>query len=730
LLRNCRSRALSVSIILIAAGGSVSAQEVGEKAAGDTGGIDEIIVTARRRQENLMRIPDSVSAFTTEQIDAQRLTEIGDFLALTPNVKIIEEQDAATNTIFIRGIGSNRNEASAVAFVVDGVVLPDPDAFTTDLSDAERVEVLKGPQGALYGKGALAGAINITTRPPTTEFQADAKVSYGSGNDFGVYGAVSGPLSGDRLLARVSVKYRHSDGTQINEFTGRAIDYNNFVKPSLDVIFKPTDALTFKLAASYYDQRAGNPPYTLANLIGPPGTGTGGIVDSTVAATPIDHNDSDDSTRKIYDGALTVDYDTSFGTFTWISAYDKINFFMQQDLDFSAVPTATAAQTRDTRGWSQELRFTSPSNQPLRYIVGAYFQNTRRFLNTNAVIDICLLGLAGNCAVLPQVPSGILLPLHLAQNTNTDDQYAGFGQVNYDLTDKIELTAALRYDRDDRSQFDDLLNRNDKAKFDASQPKASVAYKFSPENMVYATYAQGYKSGLFNTFNTVGGNKPLVVNPEGTNSIEVGTKNSFFERRLLLTAAAYYTKYKDAQEYSLDIQSGGQATVNVRRSRLYGFEAEATARPVRGLDLSAAYGYTKSRILDFNGTGEYVGQSLPSTPLYTLNLAGQYTVTLPGESTLSGRVDFSQFGRTIYQDFQNPDSNQVLRQVPYNTVNAQLAFTHANWTATLYGKNILGSHYVTSAYSRYISALIFAVSGDVIHPAPLATVGGELRVRF
>jgi iron complex outermembrane receptor protein len=716
--------------MLMAAGGGAAAQQSGATAAGEVGGLEEILVTARRREENLMRIPDSVSAFSSEQIDAQRLTEIGDFLALTPNVKIIEEQDGATNTIFIRGIGSNRNEASAVAFVVDGVVLPDPDAFTTDLSDAERVEVLKGPQGALYGKGALAGAINITTRRPTNEFHADAKVSYGTGSDVDLYGAADGPISGDRLLARVAVKYQHSDGMQINQFNGRAIDFNNFVKPTLRVIFKPTDAWTFELAGSYYDQQAYPSPYTLFNLLGPPGGGTGGIINSTAAAAPINHNDPDDSKRKIYDGSLTANYDTGSGTFTSITAYDKIHFFFSQDLDFTPLPIATGRQQRDTRGWSQELRFTSPGNQRFRYIGGAYFQNTKRYLDTHAGIDICLLGLGGNCSQVPQIPSGTILQLHLAQNTNYDDQYAGFGQINYDLTDKIELTAALRYDRDNRSQRDYLLNRDDKATFDAWQPKASLSYKFSPEAMVYATYAQGYKSGIFNAFNTVGGNKKLVVKPEETDGFEVGTKDSFFERHLLVTAAVFYTKYKNAQEYSLDIQSGGQATVNVGRSRLYGFEAEATARPVRGLDLNAAVGYTKSRIQNFNGTSEYVGQSLPSTPLYTLNLAAQYTYILPGEMNVSGRVDFAQYGKTNYQDFQNPNTNQFLTQDPYHTVNAQIAFTHNNWTMTVFGRNVFGEHYVTSAYSRYISALIFGVTGDVIHPVPVATVGGELRVRF
>ena len=708
-------------------GSEVSAEGAG---VDDSAMLQEVLVTARRREENVMHVPDTVSVYTSEQIDNLRLNEISAFMELTPNVKIAEEQDAATNEIYIRGIGSNRNEASAVAFVVDGVVLPDPDAFTTDLSDADHVEILKGPQGALYGKGALAGAIVVNTRQPTNQLEADTKVSYGSGSTYDVFGAVGGPVVDNTVLARATVKYQHSDGNYTNVFNGKPIFPDNFVKPTLTLVIKPTERLTLDVHGDYYKQDAGNPPYTLANLIGPPGNGTHGVINSAIANTPIDHNAPDQSWRTIYDGSLTANYDTGAGTLTSTTAYDKIDFYMSQDLDFTPVQLALAQQTRTTRGTSQELRFTSPGDQRLRYIVGAYYQYTKRYLDTHAQVDLCLLGLAGNCSQLPLQPSGILLPLHLAQNFNYDHQYAGFGQLNFDLTDKIELTAALRYDQDNRSQSDDLLVRIDDAMFHAWQPKASVSYKFTPDTMAYVTYAQGYKSGIFNTANTVIGNIPLVVKPERTDGFEVGTKDSLFGRRLLLSAAAFYTKYQNAQEYHLDIQSGGQATVNVSRSRIFGFEMEAAARPMRGFDLNAAFGYTKSRIEDFNGTSAYVGQPLPSTPQYTFNLGPQYTYALQKDTNVSARVDFAQYGRTVYQDFQNPNTNQVLTQVAYHTVNAQVALGHENWTLTVFGKNVFNEHYVNSAYSRYISELIFAVTGDLVQPAVGATYGVELRARF
>lgn len=706
-----------------------NAESAANASAGNVGSLEEVLVTARRREENVMRVPDTVSVFTSAQIDNLRLNEIGQFAQLTPNVKIAEEQDAATNEIYIRGIGSNRNEASAVAFVVDGVVLPDPDAFTTDLSDADHVEILKGPQGALYGKGALAGAIVINTRQPGNELAADTKLSYGSGDSYDAFAAIGGPVIPDTVLARLTVKYQHSNGNYTNAFNAQPLEPNNFVKPALTLRIKPSEALTFDIRGSFYKQEAGNPPYTLTNIIGPPGNGTGGIINSSIADTSIAHNDPDRSTRRIYDGSLTAAYETRFGTLTSITAYDKIAFTMKQDLDFTPLQTALAFQDRDTRGTSEEIRFTSPSDQALRYIVGAYYQYTKRFVKTDALLDVCLLGLGGSCGQLPQIPSGILLPLQLAKNDNYDHQYAGFAQVNYDLLQNLELTAALRYDQDNRSQSDSLLQRVDAATFHAVQPKLSLSYRLTPETMIYGTYAQGYKSGIFNTYNTVIGNIPLVVQPEKTNGFEVGTKEALFSRHLLLTAAAFYTSYQNAQEYHLDIQSGGQATVNVNKARILGVEAQAQAQLSKNLELDVDFGYTGSRIQDFNGTSAYVGQRLPSTPLYTLNIGPQYTHALP-TGHVSARMDFAQFGRTLYQDFQNPNSNEVLTQLAYHTVNAQVAYGYKNWTLTVFGKNVFNEHYVNTAYSRYISQLIFGVTGDLIQPAVGATYGVEIRATF
>jgi iron complex outermembrane receptor protein len=236
---------------VIAALTSLATLAVAAPARAQDGQIEEIVVTARKRVENLQEVPDSITAFSESMIEERRIDRIADAIELTPGVHMISDQDAGTNIITVRGIGTNRNLPASVAYVVDGVVLPDSDAFTADLSDVERIEILKGPQGGLYGRNAIGGVINITTHKPTTELEGDLKVGYSSGETKDVFGAISGPIVGDRLLGRLAVKYHDTDGLIENTFTGDNMDYDENTKVSGRLIWKATDALTFDLRASY-----------------------------------------------------------------------------------------------------------------------------------------------------------------------------------------------------------------------------------------------------------------------------------------------------------------------------------------------------------------------------------------------------------------------------------------------------------------------------------------------
>jgi iron complex outermembrane receptor protein len=723
---------IPIALLLLTTGASLTADAdgIGPDNSSDTTGLAEIVVTARLRSENLMSVPDTVKAFSPEEITERQLTQLSDFLTLTPNAKIIVEQDVAQSEIYIRGVGSNKSQLPAVAFVIDGVILPDNDAFTMDLSDANQVEILKGPQGALYGKGALAGVINITTRQPSNTPSGDLKIDFGSNNTYGVFADLDGPIIPDTLLGGVQVRYHSTDGPFENHYNGSGFEFDRDEKISGKLIATPTDILRLELDLSYYQQYAGLPPYVGVNVLGMNSTN----ITSAEAATPVDQDCSMScTTHRVVDmGAFTVAWDTPAGKLSSITAYDQIDLHFYQDVDFTSLNLVDSFGERDTRSFSQEFRLASTApGARLRYNFSTYFQHEDYYFDSQGWFDFCFFGVI-SCATPPHVPSGILVPLHLNQFETKTDAYAIAGQLSYDITPQMEATVALRYD-DDRPHEQDFLNDvSPSTSYSEWQPKFSLAYKPTSDLTGYATYSRGFKPGVFNPPQPAGSPFPTVIKKEVTDNLEVGVKTSSFERRLIITAAAFYTDYTDPQEFHVDIQSGGNEAVNVDKAHIVGFETDMAARPVANIDLNAAFGYTKSNIVSFNGTSEYVGQSLPYQPRYTANLGAQYTAHL-GSTDMKMRADWKWDGKTSFQDFQDPNPNQFLTQAHDDTLDLSVTFLRGAWAFNLYGKNVLNERYVVSAYSRYISCLLFcagALNQDVLLPAPGVTWGGQLRYAF
>ena len=684
--------------------------------------LEEIIVTARKRAENLQDVPDSITAFSARAIEERRINRISDALLLTPGVHMVSDQDAGTNIITVRGIGTNRNLPASVAFVVDGVVLPDSDAFTADLSDVERIEVLKGPQGALYGRNAIAGVINLTTRRPTEDLEGDLKVGYGRGETKEISGALGGPLVGDSLLGRVAVNYRDTEGLIENTFTGDEMDHDRNTRVSGRLIWNASDALTFDLRGSYYEQESGALWFSSADVLNT----TGGRVGEDLAKIDPAQDDPGFTDRTIMDAALVVEYEAGAGTWTSITAYNDIDLLFGEDLDATPIRAITdTRQDRETRAWSQELRFTSSADRRLRYIAGLYYQNTNRDLNTRTAFDYCFFFGVVCGDAQPFELSGIRVPTQLNELEGEFDQWAAFAQANYDLTDALELTVALRYDEDQREQLDVLTQRTDEATFSDLQPKVSLAWKTTEDVMLYATFAEGYKSGAFNPPPSPTATYPLVVEQEGTTNYEVGMKSTWGDGLLQANLAAYHTDYEDIQVFRLDLQTGGQVAINANEARLRGVEIELLARPLRGLELSAAYGYTDAEFTDFDGTGNFDGNRLPNTPEYEFDAAARYEHPLRTDVMLVTRVDYHLTSSIYYAD------ENVGYSPSFQTVDAQLGVETDRWAFTLWGRNVFDERYVSSIYMRSISPAIYGRLGiDAFQPEPGATYGAELRWRF
>jgi iron complex outermembrane receptor protein len=317
------------------------------------------------------------------------------------------------------------------------------------------------------------------------------------------------------------------------------------------------------------------------------------------------------------------------------------------------------------------------------------------------------------------------VPTQLNKLSSEFNQWALFAQGNYDLTDALELTVALRYDEDHREQTDLLTARTDDATFSKFQPKVSLSWQATPDALLYATFAEGYKSGAFNPPPSPTQSFPLVVKQEGSTNYEVGTKTSWLDDTLQVNASVYYTDYEDIQVFRLDLQTGGQVAINADEARIRGAELELISRPLRGLELTAAYGYTDAEFTNFNGTGTFDGNRLPNTPLDTFNGAVRYEHALADALRLVTRVDYHLTGSIYFAD------ENVGYQPAYQTVDAQIGFERDNWALTFWGSNLLDERYVSSVYMRSISPAIYGRLGiDAFQPEPGATYGAELRWRF
>ena len=627
---------LAFTLLFVVSGTGYPVQAQTSPGAGSI--IEEIIVTARGRDESLQEVPVTVSAFTARQITDAGIERPGDFIALTPNVTMVEAQNAGTSFITIRSIAQVRNNEAPVAVAIDGMLQTSPNQFTRQLLDIERIEVLKGPQGALYGRNAVGGAIHITTRQPGNEFEGRLKAGYGNGDHKTLAGSVSGPIIEDTLFYRISGSWLDRDGYIDNVYLDEEVDPIEDTAIQGRFTWNAGENLSANLRLYYSDLEGGALNYI--TQIGDYDTGGfnfAGAIDADDTSIPYQANNIGENTREIFEAALKLDYDTGFGTLTSITSYNQLEEFYFNDQfpysRFNSLTSATggigldgsASQFWDIDAWSQEIRFTSPSENRLRWIVGVYYVETDRFLPTTTGRD-----LGQGLVRVEREPFGMVPapPLNFCSlvggaanptctflaDDNDNRAWAVFGQLNYDITEQLEASVALRYDEDKREQTVSPHNRDlnpatfqlelvtpslaRERTFDKLQPKFVLKYTPADNLTLFASYAQGFRSGQFNQSGVVaqaaaaglisGVNES--AEQEESETFEFSVKSAWLNNRLKLSAAFFNTDISD-QHYFLFFATGsGQAIINIDEVDLLGVEVDMTARVADGIDIYAAYG--------------------------------------------------------------------------------------------------------------------------------------------
>ena len=680
-----------------------------------TDALEEIVVTARKRDESYRDVPVTVDVFTAQAIESAGIRSPADFIAHVPNMTLVETQNAGNAFVVVRGISQARNSEPSVAVLVDGVLETNPAEFNQELFDIAQIEVLKGPQGALYGRNAIGGAIIIRTRDPADEFEGTARAGVGNGTSERAQLAVSGPIDAAKTLKyRASLNFYNTDGflqnTYLNEKADPSRDYSGRVR----LTWKPSDAFSgdFRVAADRLETRGfyfvvprddENNPFS--TFMTPPNANN--------VSTPITVNNPGEDNRDLFSTSLKLDFDTGHGTVTSISAYDKtkeiitgdaFDFRPRLDSIFNALLGTDLNQSQflNVKAWSQELRFTSPRNNFVNWIAGAYFVHTERFISTGNMVDTG----AGVFPVYetPRLTGDNPSATFLADRQN-NNAWAVFGDATFEITSQVELDTAIRYDEDSRSNTTDTPTAflPDPSAFNGevrkhtwseSQPKVTLRYKPADDLTVYGGWSRGFRSGGFNQTgvgavaranNILGVND--LFNAEVADTYEVGVKEQFLDRRVSAELSGFYTKSRNGYFFVFLAANSTQNLGNLNAT-YKGAEIELTARATEHLDLFGNFGYTRSRITAM-ADPKVIGNEAPLVSRTTANLGVQYRQPLANELNAVLRVDYQEIGRTWW------DPYNVTSRDPLNLVDARLGVEADRWSVTAWSKNLTDKKYNT-----------------------------------
>ncbi len=661
-----------------------------------------IVVTALRRSESLQDTPAAVTAFDTKAIENAGIQRPADFIALTPNVNLVQTQNAGNSFVIIRGITQNRNSEPSVAVIVDGVQQVNPAQFNQDLFDIAQIEVLKGPQGGLYGRNAIGGAIIITTKAPTDEFAGNVTAGVDNGFGYFVRGGISGPIA-ENVKFRVAGSWYDTDGFIPNTFLGRDADPVQDFSLRGNLVVEATDRLTLDLRGSVNQLRTQGFYYNIVGDV------------NTIA--PVRVNNAGINNRDIYNVALKVEYKGDNAVLTSVSSYDTLSEIVTGDA-FNFLPIRESllfqffgfdinqSQYLNVKAFSQEVRLASPegSDSKFNWMVGGYLIDTTRYISTGNLID------TGN-GVTPVFRTPSTNPLNPQLTFLADGQnnfaWAMFANAGYEFSDQLRIDGSLRYDRDKRQQttltpqaFLPVVpgvptaqsGEVRKVTFDDWQPKVTLTWEPSTDLTIYGGYSRGFRSGGFNQTgvgaearrnNIVGVGD--IFGAETADTFEVGAKAQLGAVRL--AGAAYTTLSRNSYFFVFLADSSTQNLGNVPKTRINGFELEATARVAPHFDINAAIGVTDSEIKAF-ADPSVIGNEAPQISRYTLNLGAQYAG--PISDNLDGllRIDYRRIGKTWWEPF-----NTTVRQ-PVDLIDARAGVTLANGVSiTAFAQNLFDETY-------------------------------------
>jgi iron complex outermembrane receptor protein len=693
-------------ILIVAAIGApilcnAQAEETASQASGGVHELDEIVVTAQRRSERLQDVPIAVTAISGETADVLGVRDTESLNFATPGLNLARGTYKAT--VFLRGVGSFNQTAAAensVAFYVDGVYMQSQQAAVLEFNNVDRVEVLKGPQGTLFGRNATGGVIHVITRRPSFDPSVEATVGYANYDRFesGVY-ATSG--FSDSVAADIAVRYSTQDeGLGENQVTGNDVYTSRFFGARSKVLLLAGEDTEITFAGDYmrFKDQAGTALHIPQGSLGLDGSGYPGFYNT---------NESFDgySTSRQYGGSVHVDHDFGPTRFVSITAYRDVRGKFLIDQDRAPIPAIRLETVEVNKTFTQEFQLQSGSDSQLTWIAGAFFLHDKN-------------------GYLPLTVNRTVQYVEAVQKTRS---YALFGQATYPLTTTTNVTGGLRFTRDEREmdgliqspQGNTIYDGTLKDTFEEPTWRLSLDHRFTDDVLGYVSYNRGFKSGIFSGSNPT----QLAVNPEILDAYEIGVKTEWLDRRLRVNAAVFRYDFDDLQFSA--VNQGQTSLFNAADARITGGELEITAVPVSNLTVQATLSVLDGEYRKFPGAVVFAPAPAGGNQQLVIDASGFESVqTPPVTASLGVTYDIPiaeggwSFGALYYYNdgfYWNVDRR--LHEDSYHIVNGSIRYRtpSGRFDVTVWGKNLLDEK-----YSNYTNS---NGQADQVSPAAPRTYG-------
>lgn len=736
-----------------------SVNATGETSTADRGdGAQEIIVTAQRREQRLQDVPLTIQALGAAALAERRVENISALTVAIPSVTISGVSNLKP-VLYIRGIGTRQFGPGAdqsVGVFLDDFYVGDASTISGGLTDIERVEILKGPQGTLYGRNTIAGAISIVTQDPTDTTHAKFEGSVGNFDYRSFKGSVSGPLVEDKLAGRLSFFTTKRDGYLKILNTGGAglgLDQTG-VRGKL--LWHAAPALDVTLIADYNRDTS---PGQLGKRLGP-GTMLKAprIPNPAIPADPYEtfasFNPTTDATN--YGANLKVRWSGDDFTILSLSQYRHNRFRNLTDLDGSALETFHVDGRQHSRTVSQEFRFTSdPSGGAsfggkLDWIGGLFFYRQKA-----SAIDFVRSGVDGFAFQVSGRPANTSMSTDL-----TATSLAAYADLTFHLTPTLSLTGGLRYSHDKKTGVEAATTDNRgvppvAAPFSVPvsfrkssvDPKIALSWKATDAILAYASFSTGYKSGGFQYLASSPTIAASTYGPERVDYYEAGVKTQWFDRKLTINAAGFYGKYRGLQ--LVRIVGTSSFTDNAAKVKLRGFELESRLALGR-LSLDASYTYLDNEFDEYNqctsaaqtNCADLGGTRLPRSPTSQIVAGAAYKLPLSSDDDLTFRADWNHrssyilepggFGATVPGVGRVPTLNTYTVQPTVDLLDLRASYRHKAWTLSIWGQNMTNQAYADAVvvFGSIVTPLGQIGDSTVRYPSPPRTYGATLAVAF